>query len=585
MTTPSCPYKPEELFNSENKNNRNVHNDVNKYMRNVMGVPTPITKETRPSLDAIKDSIMNTAKDSAMNKILFDLRETSPKVLFPESNGVPSDTTIGRLYQAVIACIPEDDENETQLLKKRNQNHLSLDYFIGNNCALLIDAKKYHSLLQDQGFELKEKKRPKKCYVETDTVNKKVRAYSDIYTLAASLYDILNKYKNTFEKLPKNKSSVINKICKFIYDNRHLVGFADIQDQRILDLMKVDDTGSDLKNPEYVYLYEQKHLFAKLYNIWCPIGIERKETTVNDKLRVFGIMLSNDYRDEMSNLSKGKGSTRDELDNPELRVSKIFEAFSKAFNDKKFHIEHPVNYEKLAGAQKMNPNEKARIEIERDGKWFRKVYDNVMTHYRPTMVRYKSDTGNGRSGAHNFSDWKLRDVWEFQKFDKIRGGWLNWIYMKDLAQGWILDAKSDDIPKRIQCETTKTGNSNLHNNKKSPPMSSMDAMGKQIEKFETMSNEFFNSNKKLEPQTIKLELNSDQSLQVKLENIKELQALAKLYTNDPEKKEQFDIKINSLLEQALALDKPVHENNSETLPVEGRKVNEAITGEDNSTDS
>ena len=162
MTTPSCPYKPEELFNSEeNKNSRNVHNDVNKYMRNVMGVPTPITKETCPSLDAIKDSIMNTAKDSAMNKILFDLRETSPKVLFPESNGVPSDTTIGRLYQAVIACIPEDNENETQLLKKRNQNHLSLDYFIGNNCELLIDAKKYHSLLQDQGFELKAKKRPK----------------------------------------------------------------------------------------------------------------------------------------------------------------------------------------------------------------------------------------------------------------------------------------------------------------------------------------------------------------------------------------------------------------------------------------
>ena len=165
----------------------------------------PLQKKNRPSLDAIKDSIMNTAKDSAMNKILFDLRETSPKVLFPESNGVPSDTTIGRLYQAVIACIPEDDENETQLLKKRNQNHLSLDYFIGNNCALLIDAKKYHSLLQDQGFELKEKKRPKKCYVETDSVNKKVRAYSDIYTLAASLYDILNKYKNTFEKFSKNK--------------------------------------------------------------------------------------------------------------------------------------------------------------------------------------------------------------------------------------------------------------------------------------------------------------------------------------------------------------------------------------------
>ena len=68
MTTPSCPYKADELFNSENKNIRNVHNDVNKYMRNVMGLTTPLTKETRPSLDAIKDSIMNAAK------LVFELR-------------------------------------------------------------------------------------------------------------------------------------------------------------------------------------------------------------------------------------------------------------------------------------------------------------------------------------------------------------------------------------------------------------------------------------------------------------------------------------------------------------------------------
>ena len=122
-----------------------------------------------------------------------------------------------------------------------------------------------------------------------------MRAYSNIHTLAALLHDILNKHKTTFDKLPKNKSSVINKICKFIYANRELKGFGDIQDQRILDFIEGDDPDSDLKNPEYVYLYEQQYLFAKLYNYWCPLGIERKETTVNDKLRIFGIMFSNDY--------------------------------------------------------------------------------------------------------------------------------------------------------------------------------------------------------------------------------------------------------------------------------------------------
>ena len=119
-----------------------------------MGLKNPLTKSTCPSLDEIKDSIMNTAKDSAMNKILFDLRVTAPKVLFPHTKGVPEDTTIGRLYQAVIACIPLDNENESQLLEKRNEKYLSLNYFLNKDNGLLIEEKKYFSLLQDQGFEL-----------------------------------------------------------------------------------------------------------------------------------------------------------------------------------------------------------------------------------------------------------------------------------------------------------------------------------------------------------------------------------------------------------------------------------------------
>ena len=106
-----------------------------------MGLKTPLTKETQPPLDQIKDSIMNTAKDSAMNKILFDLRVTAPKVLFPRSKGVPEDTTISRLYQAVIACISPDNENESELLEKRNQNYLSLDHYLKEENGLLIEEK------------------------------------------------------------------------------------------------------------------------------------------------------------------------------------------------------------------------------------------------------------------------------------------------------------------------------------------------------------------------------------------------------------------------------------------------------------
>ena len=92
MTTPACPYSSKELFNSENKAIRNLHDDANKYYRNVMGLKTPLTSATQPKLSESKDSIMSTAKDCTMNKMLFDLRETPLKKLFHAP-----DNTVGLL--------------------------------------------------------------------------------------------------------------------------------------------------------------------------------------------------------------------------------------------------------------------------------------------------------------------------------------------------------------------------------------------------------------------------------------------------------------------------------------------------------
>ena len=585
MTSPPCPYTNEELFNDDNPSLRDLHKDVNKFWRNVMRLQTPLQGDKLPKVHEVTDAIMNTAKDSNINKILYDLRATPLLNLWPKGDGPSAShpTSIGVLWLACQKAIPSDKTHESKL-KDPNTNYLSLDYCLDPKNGLVIDSKTYFSLLQDPGFEVKTNKRPKKCYINEDKITGKTLAYNNIYTLALSYYDILWKHKETFQKLPKNKSAVIQKICKFIFDNRALEGFADIQDQSILNLIEevMKSTNKD-EPPQRVYLYDQDYLFSKLYNIWCPLGIERKETTQNDKLRVFGIMLSNEMRDEMGSLSRGKSTTRDDLDNPELRVSKIYKKFALAFNDENVVIQHPEHYGELQNANTMDPNELSRINIKRDGVWVQKVFNNVMKHYRPAMHRYKFGTGNGPGGGSNFVDWRLRNPWEFQKYDKVRGSLLAWIFMKDEEQKWILDAKSEDIPKNIHVETTNLGNTHVNNNRRSPTMNSITELGKQIKDFETMSNDFFNKRQNNTAQTIKMELDSDQTLQIKLDNIEKLKMLSSLYGNDPEKQKKFDKKIDSLIEEVFDMDadndshevsKGVQETNDSNS--DARVVNKAI---------
>ena len=75
--------------------------------------------------------------------------------------------------------------------------------------------------------------------------------------MASTYYDILWQYKDTFQKLPKNKSAVIQKVCKVVFDNRELQGFGDIQNEDIIQLIsEINKNENDYDPPEYVYLYD-----------------------------------------------------------------------------------------------------------------------------------------------------------------------------------------------------------------------------------------------------------------------------------------------------------------------------------------
>ena len=234
------------------------------------------------------------------------------------------------------------------------------------------------------GFNIKcYKKKPQKCY----SVKGTDMAYRDIYSLASQFYEIMTKHRATFCKLPKNKYEILGRISKWILDNRELKGYGEVDEQWILDHFSKLKEKENKPLPTHLYIYDQRYLFMKMYNLWCPLGIERKDTTQNDRLRVFGIVLLPDYRDEFDCITRKRANDREEMDNPRYHSKHIFQLFADSFNDRTLHIRQPKEYLNIPNASLMDPNDQTRIAVKRDGKWFKNVFDTTMKWYCEACVK------------------------------------------------------------------------------------------------------------------------------------------------------------------------------------------------------
>ena len=300
MTFESDTYTEADLWSEDQPTN--LHDDANNFYRKTMNLTTPI-KNGDIQIEKLKAAVTSVNEGSEFHPMLSKLRRTPWKNLWPTLSA-PPDHFIGYLWKAVMSSfggkssdivVIENDDNDENLL---NLPYIPLDHFLDLEKKLLVDNSSYLTLLQDKGFSCKGKTRPKKSYVTKDSNGLCSTGYKDIYTLATMYYDILNHNKKTFSRLPKNKSAIVQKVCKLLVDNRELKGYGDVDDEQIRDWVE-GITSKDENPPTYIYIYDQRFLFTKLYNMWCPLGIEREEITMNDKLRVFGIMTSAQFRDEM----------------------------------------------------------------------------------------------------------------------------------------------------------------------------------------------------------------------------------------------------------------------------------------------
>ena len=167
-----------------------------------------------------------------MTDILFQISVT-PCINLGHGLNTPPPNAWGVIWQAVqdVFTTPGkkvNDENPTTIdiddsdsVGKNNADDV-LAELTDNENGIMLDENTYFTLLQDPGFSISKKKRPQKCYIVkcNDPLKKTTMAYTKIYVIASRYYEILKENTTVFTKIPKNKSQIITRVCKWILDNR-----------------------------------------------------------------------------------------------------------------------------------------------------------------------------------------------------------------------------------------------------------------------------------------------------------------------------------------------------------------------------
>ncbi len=175
--------------------------------------------------------------------------------------------------------------------------------------------------------------------------------------------------------------------------------------------------------------------------------IEREQkATGNDALRIIGIALRNENRDDLNLLNAGKTYFRKQVDGALSRNSSIFHRFKQQFNDTEIVLDTPDRAPMLTSYVEINLNAHDHIDISRDGDWLEDLYFSTMRDYRSAMVKWKQGTGGGSGAPENYADWNKRDDWTFAEYGGHKGDILSVIYMMDKDAGFPLLEIYDDAP-------------------------------------------------------------------------------------------------------------------------------------------
>ena len=307
-----------------------------------------------------------------------------------------------------------------------------------------VEERVWYSRMQDEGCE--KSKLPKKTYLQS-TIPPIGPKDSPLfyYDLSSIAIDLLKKmwYEKEmgrgWAKLPKNKTDIKVKIIK-----------------GLLALRKRTDSGQ--------YTLSQTKILEMLSNQWGA-GSPSTELHHNDRVRVFGILMTiPENREYFQRLAEGVTSRR-HIDDPEFSLKQIYQSLAFTFNNESIKIVMPSESFDLDKISEIDPNDVTRIRIRRDWMWVKHVYDTTQVLYKGVLKNWFKGTGGGTGLTTMLESWNNEKLTKYdvdvETYDHTnienrpsilldlyctqRTPYLTVIYLMDKATDYLLSSRHDPL--------------------------------------------------------------------------------------------------------------------------------------------
>ena len=260
------------------------------------------------------------------------------------------------------------------------------------------------------------------------------RMHRDIWELARESYEIHSVRIEVFVKFSDNTSMnsdrEIERMCKWLLQCRSSVGKSDINAvSSCPDVCQhVDKLSMSDRDDNTVCVLGQKDMSSNVYQQWGPQTPDVHGPTTNDNMRLFGIALSDDHRDELHLLTDAMAKNRQLLDAYCSYELAMFQKLSLLKCNIDIVAPHPPscaetiirkesNHNKSCNPmwEELDPNDDECVNSPLTEKQIELMWRALSTLCKDVQREWSVITGDRPSDAGKYSDFESRDPENFAR--------------------------------------------------------------------------------------------------------------------------------------------------------------------------
>ena len=310
--------------------------------------------------------------------------------------------------------------------------------YLGNQ-QLYFCLKEFFLGIQDSGAENIDprinrpySRKPSKVYFDKHLG----KLYRGLYKTGFSLYTLYKNHTNVFvkfESMKLNQSHDVDKLCKLILNKHKTIGLSDVNTISYPDIFQYLSLVLPL-DENIVFILALKHILYEAYQMSGPESEGIKDPTPSTRICLFGLALSEIFRDSLSHLIDKKMRDWEQIDAYLANKEACYEKLSLMLANSNIEISHPDRWDQVikrknsnvnipynAMWEELDPNSINDFEDTRTPKEIELLFKNTKKQYKEVMRRWTMATGGGPRDAEDYCDFESGDLEHFSRYNNQFG--------------------------------------------------------------------------------------------------------------------------------------------------------------------